>query len=198
MHNGLQICRPFLYSGILNDQEEAIMESQVILVNETDQVTGVAGKMEAHQKGLLHRAFSVFVFNSEGKMLLQQRAIGKYHSGGLWTNACCSHPAPGQDIQEAAQKRLQEEMGFDIPVTRIFDFVYKADFENGLTEYEFDHVFAGRYDGPVDYNKEEVMDICYRTIEETRDALKTNPQSFTAWFHLAFPKIEKWWTEKYG
>lgn len=198
MHNGLQICRPFMYSSIFNDQEEIIMESQVILVNETDEVTGVAGKMEAHQKGLLHRAFSVFVFNSEGKMLLQQRAIGKYHSGGLWTNACCSHPAPGQDSQEAAQKRLQEEMGFDIPVTRIFDFVYKADFENGLTEYEFDHVFAGRYDGPVDYNKEEVMDICYRTIEDIRGGLKTSPQSFTVWFHLAFPKIEKWWTEKYG
>ena len=198
MHNGLQICRPFMYSSIFNYQEEAIMESQVILVNETDGIMGVAGKMEAHQKGLLHRAFSVFVFNSEGKMLLQQRATGKYHSGGLWTNACCSHPAPGQDIQEAAQKRLKEEMGFDIPVTRIFDFVYKADFENGLTEYEFDHVFAGRYDGPVDYNKEEVMDICYRTIEDIRGGLKTSPQSFTAWFHLAFPKIEKWWTEKYG
>ncbi|MGZ8510604.1 MAG: isopentenyl-diphosphate Delta-isomerase, partial [Chitinophagaceae bacterium] len=112
------------------------MEQQVILVNEKDEATGVAGKMEVHEKGLLHRAFSVFVFNKKGEMLLQQRAPGKYHSGGLWTNACCSHPGPGEEIEKAAQRRLKEEMGIDIPVTKSFDFVYKVNFENGLTEYE--------------------------------------------------------------
>ena len=174
------------------------MEQQLILVNEKDEMTGTAGKMEVHQKGLLHRAFSVFVFNSKGEMLLQQRAIHKYHSGGLWTNACCSHPYPGEEIQEAAKRRLKEEMGFEIPVVKRFDFVYKANFENGLTEYEFDHVFTGEYDGPVNFNKEEVMDVSYKTMGDTRDALKKNPQNYTAWFHLAFPKIEKWWKEKYG
>jgi isopentenyl-diphosphate delta-isomerase len=173
------------------------MEQQLILVNEKDEMTGTGGKMEVHQKGLLHRAFSVFVFNSKGEMLLQQRAINKYHSGGLWTNACCSHPNPGEEIQDAAKRRLKEELGFEIPVEKRFDFVYKANFENGLTEYEFDHVFTGEYEGRVNFNKEEVMDVCYKTMEDTRDALKTDPQSYTAWFHLAFPKIEKWWKEKY-
>jgi len=174
------------------------MEQQVILVNEKDEVTGIAGKMEAHQTGLLHRAFSIFVFNSKGEMLLQQRAINKYHSGGLWTNACCSHPNPGDQIQEAAQKRLKEEMGFVIPIAKSFEFVYKANFENGLTEYEFDHVFVGEYDGPVNYNKEEVMDFCYKTMRDIRDSLQTRPQNYTAWFHLAFPGIENWWRGKYS
>lgn len=174
------------------------MEQQVILVNEKDEVTGAAGKMEAHERGLLHRAFSVFVFNSKGEMLLQQRAINKYHSGGLWTNACCSHPGPGEEIAAAAQRRLKEEMGFDIPVKKSFDFVYKVNFENGLTEYEFDHVFVGEYEGPVGYNKEEVMDYCYKPMQEIRDSLKAYPQNYTVWFRLAFPKIETWWEEKYG
>jgi isopentenyl-diphosphate delta-isomerase len=174
------------------------MEQQVILVNEKDEVTGATGKMEAHERGLLHRAFSVFIFNSKGEMLLQQRAINKYHSGGLWTNACCSHPGPGEEIGAAAQKRLKEEMGFDIPVKKSFDFVYKANFENGLTEYEFDHVFVGEYEGSVRYNKEEVMDYCYKTMQEIRDSIKAHPQNYTAWFRLAFPKIETWWEKKYG
>lgn len=173
------------------------MEQEVVLVNEKDEVTGAAGKMEAHEKGLLHRAFSVFIFNSKGEMLLQQRAISKYHSGGLWTNACCSHPGPGEEIAAAAKKRLNEEMGFDTPVKKYFDFIYKVNFENGLTEYEFDHVFAGEYDGPVNYNKDEVMDFCYKTMQEIRDSLKFHPQIYTAWFHLAFPKIELWWNQKY-
>lgn len=174
------------------------MEQQVILVNEKDEMTGTAGKMEAHQKGLLHRAFSVFVFNSKGEMLLQQRAINKYHSGGLWTNACCSHPNPGEEINEAAQKRLKEEMGFVIPVTKSFEFIYKAGFENGLTEYEFDHVFVGEYDGPVNYNKKEVMDFCFKTMQDIQGSLQTHPKNYTAWFHLAFPGIESWWKENYG
>src|SRR3954470_13284590 len=120
---------------------------QVILVNEKDQAIGTMEKMEAHRKGVLHRAFSVFIFDRHGKMLLQQRAFHKYHSGGLWTNACCSHPLPGEDIESAAHRRLYEEMGFQTPLKKIFDFTYKADFRNGLTEYEFDHVFTGYYEG---------------------------------------------------
>ena len=170
---------------------------QVILVNEKDEIKGVAGKMEAHQKGLLHRAFSIFIFNSKGEMLLQQRAINKYHSGGLWTNACCSHPQPGEEIEQAAQRRLKEELGFQTPVVKEFDFVYKATFENNLTEYEFDHVFIGGYDGAINYNKEEVMDVCYKTMEEIRRSLKDHPQNYTAWFILALPKIESWWKGRY-
>ena len=173
------------------------MKKNVILVNKSDKEIGIAEKMEAHEKGLLHRAFSIFVFNSRGEMLMQQRAINKYHSGGLWTNACCSHPEPGEDTAMAALKRLREEMGFEIPIYGIFDFVYKATFENGLTEYEFDHVFVGEYEGVVMYNKEEVMDVCYKSMPEIRHSLKSHPEEYTAWFHLAFPKLENWWAEHY-
>ncbi len=173
------------------------MEKKVILVNENDTVTGMAGKMEAHKKGLLHRAFSIFVFNSHGEMLIQQRAIQKYHSGGLWTNACCSHPQPGEETGVAAKTRLKEEMGFEIPVSKIFDFVYRTQFNNGLTEYEFDHVFVGEYEGVVAYDKNEVMDVCYKSMPELRHSLLSNPEKYTAWFHLAFPKMEKWWAEHY-
>ncbi len=173
------------------------MIKNVILVNEKDGVIGSMEKLEAHKKGLLHRAFSIFVFNCRGEMLMQQRAIDKYHSGGLWTNACCSHPQPGEETAEAAKKRLKEEMGFEIPVTKIFDFVYKTEFDNGLTEYEFDHVFVGEYDGTVDYDKEEVMDSCYKSMQEVSDSLKSHPEQYTAWFHLAYPKIETWWKEVY-
>jgi isopentenyl-diphosphate delta-isomerase len=173
------------------------MEKNVILVNKNDEVTGSMEKLEAHKQGLLHRAFSIFVFNSRGEMLMQQRAINKYHSGGLWTNACCSHPQPGEETVAAAKKRLKEEMGFEIPVTKIFDFVYKTKFDNGLTEYEFDHVFAGEYDGVVNYDKTEVMNVCYKSMQAINNLLKTQPEKYTAWFHLAFPKMENWWTERY-
>lgn len=172
-------------------------EQQVILVNEHDVPAGFMEKMEAHRKGLLHRAFSVFIFNSKGEMLLQQRAVNKYHSGGLWTNSCCSHPQPGEDIAISAEKRLQEEMGFTTKLKKIFDFVYRAEFSNGLTEYEFDHVFAGEHEGDVAYNKDEVMDYCYKNIEEIRYLLREHPGKFTEWFHLAFPKIEEWWQQHY-
>jgi isopentenyl-diphosphate delta-isomerase len=115
---------------------------QVILVNDRDEPIGLMEKLEAHQKGLLHRAFSIFIFNSSGELLLQRRSLHKYHSGGLWTNTCCSHPSPAEDILAAAQRRLNEEMGFTAPLEKIFDFIYKAEFDNGLVEYEFDHVFA--------------------------------------------------------
>ena len=131
-------------------------ENQVILVNEQDAPIGVMEKMEAHKTGTLHRAFSIFIFNSQGEMLLQQRAKGKYHSGGLWTNACCSHPQPGEQVEKAAERRLMEELGFSTSLEKVFDFLYKAGLDNGLTEHEFDHVFVGEYNGAINFNTEEV------------------------------------------
>lgn len=169
----------------------------MILVDENDNPVGVGEKMETHKKGLLHRAFSVFIFNAKGEMLLQQRAIGKYHSSGLWTNACCSHPYPGEETLVAAQRRLKEEVGFNTPLEKVFDFVYRAEFDNGLTEHEFDHVFVGEYDGSIDFNKEEVMDVCYKNMKDVRHSLQTHPQKYTAWFHLAFSKMEDCWNLRY-
>lgn len=177
--------------------ENGIMEEQVILVNDQDEETGVAEKMEAHQQGWLHRAFSVFIFNSRGEMLLQQRALDKYHSGGLWTNTCCSHPRPGESTQVAAERRLKEEMGFQVSLEKVFDFVYKADFDNGLTEYEFDHVFAAEYEGPVNFNKEEVMGYSYRSMQQIAQSMETDPAQYTAWFRLAFPRVQSWWNRQY-
>ena len=171
--------------------------SKVILVDENDNPVGEAEKMQAHIEGLLHRAFSVFIFNSGGEMLLQQRAQKKYHSGGLWTNACCSHPVPGETTASAAVRRLQEEMGFVTEVEKIFEFSYKAAFENGLTEHEFDHVFAGQYDGVVNGNPDEIMNVCYRSMNDISQSLQSAPEDYTAWFRLAFPQIENWWNGQY-
>lgn len=165
---------------------------QVILVDEHDVEAGTMGKMEAHEKAVLHRAFSVFIFNSRGEMLLQQRALDKYHSGGLWTNSCCSHPRPGEDTKAAASRRLKEEMGFDTPLQKAFDFVYKAGFDNGLTEHEFDHVFVGYYDGPVEPDPKEINNYAYRPMEQIKTELQTHPGKFTAWFQIAFPKLMNW------
>src|SRR5687767_9845264 len=133
------------------------MSDQVILVNENDEQLGVMDKMEAHHKGVLHRAFSIFIFNTKGEMLLQQRAEHKYHSGGLWTNACCSHPAPGEETNDAAERRLQEEMGFSTSLVKVLDFTYRAEFDNGLVEHEFDHVYLGLYNGDIHPNPDEVQ-----------------------------------------
>jgi isopentenyl-diphosphate delta-isomerase len=170
---------------------------KVILVTEQDEATGTMEKMEAHEKGLLHRAFSVFIFNSRGELLLQRRALNKYHSGGLWTNTCCSHPVPGEDTLDSATKRLEEEMGFTVPLEKVFDFVYRADFSNGLTEHEFDHVYAGEYENEIRANPEEVMDYSYKPLADIRQLLNKHPEQFTPWFRLAFPEIEKWWRERY-
>lgn len=167
-------------------------EQQVICVDEMDNAVGLAEKMDAHRKGLLHRAFSVFVFNSMGQMLLQQRALTKYHSPGLWSNACCSHPFPGEDTSAAAQRRLREELGFATPLENAFHFLYKAAFENGLMEYEFDHVYVGRYDGDVQINGDEVKDYRYLNIGDIKADLAVHPKKYTAWFHIAFPRVEKW------
>ncbi len=172
--------------------------TKVILVDAGDNPTGTQEKMQAHQQGALHRAFSIFIFTTKGEMLLQQRALNKYHSGGLWTNACCSHPVPGELTEAAAQRRLKEELGFETPIHKIFDFLYKAEMGNGLIEHEFDHVFAGAYEGDINFNREEVMDYCYKSMDEIRAGLESHPQKYTAWFHIAFPRIEGWWNKEYG
>jgi isopentenyl-diphosphate delta-isomerase len=175
-----------------------MQQEEVILVDEADRPLGTMEKMEAHQKALLHRAFSVFIFNGKGEMLLQQRAAQKYHSAGLWTNACCSHPRPGEDTRDAAVRRLKEELGFTTDLKKIFDFTYKSEFGNGLTEFEFDHVFAGTYDESVFPNGEEVSDYCFRTLDEIGSSLEADPLNYTTWFHLAFPRIKTWVAESYS
>lgn len=167
-------------------------KQEVILVNELDEPIGTMEKIEAHRKALLHRAFSVFIFNNKGEMLLQQRALNKYHSAGLWTNACCSHPAPGEATADAAHRRLQEELGFNTSLDKIFDFTYQTAFDNGLIEHEFDHVFAGMYEQRITPNPEEVKDICYKSLEDIRQSLQSHPQKYTSWFHIAFPKVKEW------
>ncbi len=164
----------------------------VILVDEKDTPVGAMEKIEVHEKALLHRAFSVFIFNDKGEMLLQQRAMGKYHSAGLWTNTCCSHPAPGTNTKEAAGKRLQEEMGFITPIEKVFDFIYTAPFDNGLTENEFDHVFIGNYDGVIHPDPAEVESYCYKSLAEIENELQTSPDKFTVWFKIAFPKVREY------
>lgn len=170
----------------------------VILVNEQDEALGRMEKMEAHRQGVLHRALSVFLFDPEGRMLLQQRAPGKYHGGGLWTNACCSHPAPGEDVGAAAQRRLGEELGISAPLQKIFEFHYRAPVENNLVEHEYDHIFAGEFSGALQADPEEVADTRYETMERLRADLKQEPERFTSWFRLLFPQIEGWWAGRYG
>jgi isopentenyl-diphosphate delta-isomerase len=162
----------------------------VILVDEADLEIGRMEKMEVHQKALLHRAFSVFIFNDKGEMLIQKRALNKYHSAGLWTNACCSHPMPGDETLTAAAKRLQEEMGFTTTLEKAFDFIYKAPFDNGLTEYEFDHVFVGTYQGKIAPNPDEVADFCYMSLEAIKNSMESHADKYTVWFQIAFPKLQ--------
>lgn len=165
---------------------------QVILVDENDGITGNMEKMEAHRKGALHRAFSIFIFNDKNEMLLQQRAISKYHSGGLWTNACCSHPRPGEETTLAAQRRLFEELGFHTSIQEIFSFQYQVSFDNGLTENEYDHVFIGKYSGVIEPNVNEVQDFCYKSIQEIQANIDSYPHKYTSWFCIAFPKVVQW------
>ncbi len=170
--------------------------TEVILVNENDEVMGSMEKMAAHRKPTLHRAFSVFLFNNHHKILLQQRAPGKYHSGGLWTNTCCSHPHPGEETKVAASRRLKEEMGIETDITKVFDFIYQADFDNGLTEYEYDHVFIGTYNGAIMPDHTEVSSYCFKSIEEIKQDLELKPHMYTAWFKIALPKLEAYLQER--
>lgn len=163
----------------------------VILVDENDQEIGKMEKQEAHEKALLHRAFSVFVFNEKNELLLQQRAITKYHSAGLWTNTCCSHPRVGETIEHAAHRRLMEEMGFDCELTFRSKFLYKAAFDNGLTEHEFDYIFVGKFNGEINFNQTEVKNYKWIDLEELEIDLLQNNQNYTAWFKIIFDNFQK-------
>ncbi len=164
--------------------------TSVILVNELDEAIGTMEKMQAHREALLHRAFSVILRNNEGKILLQQRALSKYHSGGLWTNTCCSHPAPGEDILTAAKRRLEEELGITCHDLNVkYSFIYKAVLDNELTEHELDHVVLGNYDGPVSLNDEEVAAIEYVTSEELAERMQIAPEQFTVWFKAIYQSL---------
>ena len=154
----------------------------MVLVDEHDRVIGKAEKLRAHSDGgKLHRAVSVFIFNAKGETLLQRRADGKYHSAGLWSNTCCTHPAPDEEPEVAARRRLKEEMGFDTPLREGFEFIYKTDVGNGLTEWEYDHVFFGAYNGAVKPNPAEVSDYKWVSLDELLADVKHNPQNYTRW-----------------
>jgi isopentenyl-diphosphate Delta-isomerase len=156
----------------------------VILVDEHDNELGAMEKMEAHLKGVLHRAFSVLVFNTKGEMMIQRRADCKYHSAGLWTNTCCSHPRPAEKIEEAASRRLQEEMGLDLKPERAYSFIYRVELEGGLIENELDHVLTATYDGAPMLNPGEAQDWKYISIPDLKARMHTHPQEFTHWFKL--------------
>ncbi|MDB9778674.1 isopentenyl-diphosphate Delta-isomerase [Flavobacteriaceae bacterium] len=164
-------------------------EEKVILVNSNDEPIGLMPKMEAHEKALLHRAFSVFVINSNNELMLQQRALQKYHSPGLWTNTCCSHQRDGEENIEAGLRRLQEEMGFETPLEYLFNFIYKAPFDNGLTEHELDHVMLGRYEGEPSINPEEVASWKWMDIDLIHADLINNPADYTVWFAIVFDRF---------
>ena len=167
------------------------MKEQVILVDDKDNPLGMMEKMEAHEKALLHRAFSVFVFNKKGELMLQQRAKEKYHSPLLWTNTCCSHQRKGETNIEAGKRRLQEEMGFSCDLQEVFSFIYKAPFDNGLTEHELDHVMVGKYEKEPSINRKEVEAFKWMTIEDVRKDIENKPEIYTAWFKIIFKESFK-------
>ncbi len=162
----------------------------IILVDRHDKKIGTEEKMKVHKEGKLHRAFSIFVFNSKGELLLQKRAKSKYHSGGLWTNTCCSHPRQGESLEEAAHRRLKEEMGFDCRLKEIFSFTHKAKFANGLIENEFDHVFLGKFDGKPKSNPKEVEDWKWVSIDKLKKDISREPGKYAVWFKIALKRIK--------
>lgn len=165
------------------------MGEQVILVDEQDRELGTQEKIRAHRDASLHRAFSVFLLNSAGEMLLQRRAAGKYHSGGLWTNACCSHPRPGESTPAAAARRLREEMGIACPLEEAFAFLYRAELDGGLSEHEYDHVFLGRTDALPVPDEAEVEGWRWVDTRELVDDLRERPERYTAWFRIAIEEM---------
>lgn len=165
------------------------MEEQVILVDTNDQAIGLMPKMEAHEKGVLHRAFSVFILNDKNQLMLQQRALHKYHSPGLWTNTCCSHQRDGEDNISAGKRRLLEEMGFETELSEVTSFIYKAPFDNGLTEHELDHIMIGHHNDAPDVNPEEVANWKWMALEAVRDDIMHHPEHYTAWFIIIFEQF---------
>lgn len=169
------------------------MTETIVLVDEKDRPVGYEEKIAAHTNGgKLHRAFSIFVFNSKGEILLQQRAGAKYHFPGLWSNSCCSHPLKGEELEKAVHRKLKQEFGFDTELKEVFTFTYEAtDPESMLTEHEFDHAFVGRYDGVPKPNPEEIQDWKWTTPANLKKDLKANPKKFTPWFPIALERLEK-------
>lgn len=167
------------------------MPNQVVLVDVHDAPVGLADKLEAHQEGWLHRAFSVFVFDADGRLLLQQRNIDKYHSGGLWSNTCCSHPFPEEPVEEAAQRRLHEEMGFQCPLDPAFRFTYRAAISDTMIEHEYDHVLIGQAAPTVAPNPEEVQDWAWVAPAELKRAVDAHPEQYTAWFKIVLDRVLK-------
>lgn len=157
---------------------------EVILVNKQDQAIGTMEKLEAHRQGMLHRAFSILIFNSNAKLLIHRRALGKYHSAGLWSNTCCSHPLPSETIIEAGVRRLREEMGMETSLAPLFSFIYRAELENNLIEHELDHILIGFSDQEPKANPDEVCDYKWVSLHELEGQMEQNPQDFTAWFKL--------------
>jgi len=166
-------------------------EKKVVLVDKNDNQIGLMPKMEAHQKGILHRAFSIFIINSQNQILLQKRSANKYHSAGLWTNTCCSHPREGENIIDAGSRRLHEEMGIKTDLKVAFNFTYKAELENGLIEHEYDHVLIGKFNGTPKLNKDEAEDWKWISIEEVRKDIIENETDYTVWFVIAFEYFYK-------
>ena len=166
------------------------MEENVILVDKNDTQIGLMSKLDAHKKGILHRAFSVFVLNNNNEIMLQKRAYNKYHSGGLWTNTCCSHQREGENSIEAGKRRLLEEMGFETELKIITSFIYKVEFDNGLTEHELDYLLIGKYLKSPVINKQEVADWKWMKVELIADDIKLNPNNYTSWFKIIFDKFQ--------
>jgi len=175
-----------------------VREEEVILVTPEDQVVGTMPKMEAHEKAVLHRAFSVFVLNDRGETMLQQRAAHKYHSPLLWTNTCCSHQRLGETNIEAGKRRLMEEMGFETELRELFSFIYKAPFDNGLTEHELDHVLLGYYSGTPEINPDEVAAWKWMGLDEIRQELEESPEDYTAWFRIIFNRFYEYIRQNEG
>ncbi len=167
----------------------AVQKDRVILVNEKDEWQGTMEKMQAHKEGVLHRAFSVFVLNEKNEMLLQRRAMHKYHSPGLWSNTCCSHPMPGESTLAAAHRRLQEEMGFDCDLVAAFEFRYSSPVGNGLIENEYDHIYIGAYNDEITINAEEASEYEYMPLHVVEEKIKQQPNNFTTWFKLVLPQF---------
>lgn len=172
-------------------QDHTSDQDHVVLVNEHDEPIGTMEKMEAHRIGVLHRAFSIFLFDAQGRTLLQQRAPGKYHCPGLWSNACCSHPLPDEDLATATVRRLKEELGITAVLSRRFAFIYKASFDNDLHEHEYDHVFFGHYQGDLRPDAEEVKQWRWVAPEELDAELIADPGQYTPWLHICWQEVRE-------
>lgn len=181
----------FLKNMIKIDEQQV----EVILVNENDEEIGTIEKIEAHQKGLLHRAFSIFIFNNNNELLIHQRASNKYHGGDLWTNTCCSHPLPNEEIAEAANRRLKEEMGITCELNQVGHLLYKVEVENNLIEHEYDHILLGKSDENPNPNAEEVKDWKWITIKDLENQIALHPENFTYWFKMILPKLNTYFQD---